>query len=136
MIAAQHTERPDTDYKSILVIAMDYAFLGRPDSDEISRTELTVLNIKDSKTGNMFPIPVPQKGIDPAEYATRKTLEAIKWPGHRESTLRTDGEPDVQKVADHVATHRGPDTRTAPERTPVADSQSNGLIENAHKSVE
>ena len=40
------------------------------------------------------------------------------------------------KVADVVAQHRGEGTRTSPEKTPVGDSQSNGMIENSNKFVE
>ena len=47
------------------MLAMDYAFVDRTDEDEISRTEITVLNIKDGNAGSMFPTPVPKQGIDP-----------------------------------------------------------------------
>ena len=111
-------------------------FLDCTGEDPISRTELTVLNIKDSKTGSAIPIPVPQEGIEPAYHATRNTLEALKWLGHREIVLRTDCENAIEKLAEHVAVHRGPDTRTAPETTPIGDSKSNGFIKNVNRFLE
>ena len=58
MVAAPHTLRADKDERKIPIVAMDYAFLDRTDDIPDTRTEITVLNIKYSKTGNMFPIPV------------------------------------------------------------------------------
>ena len=75
----------------------------------------------------MFPTPVPQKGLDASEYATRNVIEALEWLGHSGVILRTDGEAAIQNVAGRVAEHRSPNTRTAPETTPVGDSRSNGF---------
>ena len=136
MVAAPHCVKPSRDERTIRRVAMDSAFLDRTDEIQTSRTETPVLNIKGSKTGNVCSIPAPQKGIDPAEYATGKTLEAIKLLGHRKIILRTGGGPAIQKVADHVAIHRGPDARAAPETTPPGDSKRNGFIENANKILE
>ena len=122
--------------RQIPIICMDYAFTDRTDENPVSRTELTVLNIKDRQTCNMFPTPVPRKGNDAADYASRKTLSILKYLGHRQIVLRTDGEAAIEKLSEHVAEHWGPDTRTATETTPVGDSKSNGFIENANKFME
>ena len=55
--------------------------MDKDGEDMMARTEVTVLNIKDSNSGSVKPIPVPQKGIDREEYATRTTLKFLRWLG-------------------------------------------------------
>ena len=136
MVAAQHSERPETEEEAIPVIGIDDAFVDNTDEQEESRTELTALNMKDKKRWAVNPTPVPKKGVDAQEYATRQALKWIRWLGYKDISVRSDGEPAIVKVVDHVAQHRGEGTRTAPERTPTADSKSNGLIENSNRVVE
>ena len=115
---------------------MDYAFVDKDDENLLERTEITVLNAKDDRSGALRPIPVPQKGIDREEYSTRMVMKFLRWLGYSDIILRTDGEHSIVKIADHVALHRGPGTETSPEKTQIGDSQSNGRIENANRMVE
>ena len=51
--------------------------------------------------------------------------------GHNTVTLRCDNEPAIEAVAREIAQARQERSQTVPERPPVGDSQSNGVIERA-----
>ena len=54
----------DESDKKITLVALDYAFLQKTDADEEQSNEITTMVVKDAKSKCVFPIPVPQKGID------------------------------------------------------------------------
>ena len=45
--------------------ALDYAFLSKTDGDGQALSEVKTMVIKDKRSKCVFPIPVPQKGVDP-----------------------------------------------------------------------
>ena len=92
--------------------------------------------IKYGKSKCVFPIPVPQKGVDGNEYSVRQLLTVLDYLGYSEVTLNCDQESAFNKVISDAKVHRGPNTQTNVEHSPVGDSQSNGLVERANRTVE
>ena len=130
-----HYASSDEESK-IPVIGFDYAFLSKESAAEDGTDEVKTLVAKDKKSKCVFAIPVPQKGVDPEDYAIRQILKLLQWLGHSEVILQSDQEPAILKVLEGVQSHRGAGTRTAIQKSPVGDSMSNGLVERANQSVE
>lgn len=81
-------------------------------------------------------IPVPRKGLDPAEWSVREGLRFLNFLGHMSVLLKTDQEVALKAVMDKMRTHRGDQTQTMFEFSPVGDSRSNGLVERTIQTVE
>ena len=64
-----------------------------------------------------------------------KGQECLKCPGYTSVVLKTDQETALRVVMDKIRTHRGDQTQTMSELSPVCDSKSNGLIERAIQTV-
>ena len=64
-------------------------------------------------------------------WIAKRAARFIDQLGHNRVTLRCDNEPAIEAVArkSHKARQEG--SQTVPERPPVGDSQSNGVIERA-----
>ena len=119
------------------VIGMDYCFLSKKDGDDMfSKSEVTVLTMKDRSSKCVFGIPVPQKGIDPHDWSVRQVKRCIDFLGYNAVVLRCDQESAVDKVIESVKIHRSATTQTAVEKSPKGDSQSNGLAEQANQVIE
>ena len=128
------------DERRIPVIGLDYAFLQKSDNqddgEKVEIGEVTTLVMKDQRSRCVFPVPVPQKGVDPEEYSVRQVLKVLDYVGYSEVALKCDQEPALAKVIDSVKIHRGAGTQTNVENSAVGDSQGNGLVERANRSVE
>ena len=71
------------------------------------------------------------------EYATRMVLRATNFLGYSRLILKSDQEPAIVKVLEHVRDHRGEeDTQIALEHSPAFDSRANGMAERAVQSLE
>ena len=55
--------------------------------------------------------------------------------GHKRVTLTCDNELAIEALAREIAQARQEGSQTVPERPPVAESQSNGIIERAARLV-
>ena len=132
----KHTTSQDRSEDSIPVIGIDYAFLDKTMESGKMREEMTVMVVKDRMSGCIFSIPVPQKGMDPHEYATRQLLKKLNWLGYIEVIIKSDNEAALIKVIESVKIHRGAGTRTGTEKSPVGDSKANGEIERANQTLE
>ena len=64
------------------------------------------------------------------------SLRVLDFLGYNEVVLKCDQESSLVKVIENAKTHRGPHTQTMVEHSAVGDSQANGLIERANRSVE
>ena len=53
------------------VVAVDYAFMNKTKEDNSTSSSITTLVVKDQKSKHVFGIPVPRKGVDEDEFATR-----------------------------------------------------------------
>ena len=76
------TSGKDTDESKMPVLGMDYAFMSNAGESSVSRSEVKVLVMKDSKSKYLFTVPVPQKGLDDHEWAVRRTVQAVDFLGY------------------------------------------------------
>ena len=131
------------------VVSFDYAFLGdrrqnaeKEDEDEGGQhvedddvTKTTVLVGRDAKSRVCCAIPVPQKGIDMMEWSLREGLRFLDFLGYASVVIKSDQEVSLGSLLGRMKTHRGEQTQTMIEHSPVGDSKSNGFIERTIQSV-
>ena len=133
------TSNRDTE-QSVPVVAFDYAFMGddsvAPENEEEKRSKVKILVGRDKKSKVYSSIAVPQKGVDPEEWVTRRGLKFLEFLGYDKVILRTDQEVALGKVMRSLKLHRGEGTQVMTEESPVGDSKSNGFIEHAIQRVE
>ena len=73
---------------------------------------------------------VPRKGTE-FSWIAKRAAKFIGQLGHNRVTLRCDSEPAIEALAREIAQGRHERSQTVPERPPVGESQSNGIIERA-----
>ena len=122
------------------VVSFDCAFVGdrhKQDSkddveaneeidDEEAMVKATMLVGRDAKSRVCCAIPIPQKGIDTSEWSLR---EGLRFLGYTTVVLKSDQEAALGSLIGRMKTHRGEQTQTMVEHSPVGDSKSNGFIE-------
>eukprot|EP00972_Heterocapsa_arctica_P026111 3846293-Heterocapsa_arctica.AAC.1 len=84
--------------------------------------------MRDRGSGGTLSMAVPNKGDEPS-WAPQRCARWIDSLGHQRVILKTDQEPAIRAWARAVARYR--DAATVPEMSPVGDSQSNGIAEQA-----
>ena len=130
----------------------DYAFIGnrstkrvcddvavRKDKDSQAEEEedetdtmTTVLVGRDAKSRVWWAIPVPQNSIEEWSLRGVKLLDCL---GCTSFLLKSDQEVPLGALLSKMKTHRGGQTQTMTEHSPVGDSQSNGSTEHTIQSV-
>ena len=109
---------------------MDYCFM-RPCTAAAS---CTVIVAKDHVTRLLCAHAVPRKGAA-VDWVTQQVARDIQRMGHHgRIVLRSDQEPALVDLANHVARQRG-EAVTILEHAPK-DSQANGMIERGVETVE
>ena len=88
----------------------------------------------DFQTGCVRPHLVPRKGIAGVEWIGKALADDLTLWGHNNCVFRSDQEVAIVAVYNAVARMRAP-YRLVPEHSPKGDSQANGSIEVANKSV-
>ena len=83
----------------------------------------------DSKSKACAAIPMPQKGIDPDEYAVSESLKYLDFFGYQSMIIKTDQEKALNAMINRVRQYRGSSTQTMAEHSPVGNSQSNGMFD-------
>ena len=134
-----HRKSEADDDRKVPLIGVDYALIkksGEGEDAKAAMSEVTTLVIKDNRSKAVFPIPVPQKGMDPEEYSTRQRLTALEYLGYAEVILKCDQESALNKVIASAQQHRGQGTQTMKENSAVGDSKSNGMVERTNRDVE
>ena len=61
----------------------------------------------------------------------KRTAKFVDQLGHNRVTLRCDDEPAIEALSREIAQARQDGSQTVPQRPPVGESQSNGIIERA-----
>ena len=95
-----------------------------------------ILVARDARSRCYGVIAVPQKGLDPDEYVTRRGLKFLDFLGYQSVLLKSDQEPALGKALRSIRAHRGSDTQNMLEKSPAYVSKSNGFIERAIQVVE
>ena len=73
---------------------------------------------------------VPRKGTE-YPWIAKRAARFIDQLGHNTVTLRCDNEPAIDALARETGQARQEGSQTVPDRPPVEESQSNGVIECA-----
>ena len=96
MAMGHYCKKTDSDdERRIPLVGLDYAFLKKSDGIDGEAPEVgevTTLVMKDQRSKCVFPVPVPQKGIDPEEYSVRQLLKILDYLGYSEVVLKCDHE--------------------------------------------
>ena len=111
------------------MIGMDHCFPSSKGADS-----LTVIAFRESESSAVHAIVVPRKGRG-EEWAIKKINKIIDedW-GKKKVIMRNDGEPAIKAFRKAIQEHRIEDTIL--EQSPKGDSASNGLAEEAVKTIE
>jgi hypothetical protein len=110
-------------------VAFDYAFIRRDDEEEVA----TLLVMRDRDTRAIRAWVLEHKGADLVETVDR-AVTGVRELGYRGRVLiRCDGEPALKALRNSIIKEL-PDGAT-PITTPVGESQSNGGIEVAVRTV-
>ena len=89
---------------------------NKPDEDQEDQAEvddaiMKVLIGHDSRSKACTAIPVPQRGVDPDEYAVREPLRYLDFLGYQSLVVKTDQERALNAVINRVRQYRGADTQ-------------------------
>ena len=137
--ADQHRATGQLANSEVPVVSFDYAFMsdrGKPadSSEEVNEEDqdgevmdhevMKILVGGDARSRMCSAIPVPQKGLDPTEWSVREGLRFLKLLGYTSVVLKTDQEAALRVVMDKMRTHRGDQTQTMSELSPVGDMDS------------
>jgi hypothetical protein len=112
-------------------VAADYGFMSdkAESREESEKKGLTpILIMRDRGSGATLSMAVPSKGEEPS-WVPQRCARWLDSLGHQRMILKTDQEPAIRAWARAVARYR--DAATVPEMSPVGDSQSNGVAEQA-----
>ena len=102
-----------------------FGFIGEKDSEE----QVTpVLVIRDRRHKMTWAMLVPRK-LTEFHWIARRAAKFIDQLGQHKVTLRCDNEPAIEALATEIAQARPEGSQTVPQRPPVGESQSNGIIE-------
>ena len=129
-VATAH-ERQTVDHESSeSKVAFDWAHLRDKPGGDLA----CVLVGVDKRTNRRFAVHAMDKQGGNAE-TVEQVVVALKRMGHYGPvTIQSDGEPCLVDLLERVAAMRG--SPTVLVRSPVADSQSNGLVERAVREIE
>ena len=84
-------------------------FMDKTDADNAKTSTITTLVAKDARSKYVFGIPVPRKGLDETEYGTRMLIRALNFLGYKRAILKSDQEPAILRLLEHVRDHTGED---------------------------
>ena len=114
---------------------MDYMGLTQREPEEDSMPIIVLID-EASKTHRSHVL--IKKGIEP--YAVKTLVNDLREIGHDKFIFKTDQEPAIlalkHAIAKELTAGQGDVKRVMMEESPVGESQSNGLIEAAVKTIE
>ena len=125
-------------YDEVPRVSMDYFFMSQED-EKASANPIMVM--VDERTGEKYARAVGHKGMgkdQDMEWLVKDMSNELKVWGHPGGTggniiLKSDGEPAILAARDALAKYHG--GVVVPEGPAVGESQSNGLAEEAGKTV-
>ena len=112
-------------------VSMDYCFMGQ-DEEKC----LPILVMKDHRSKMVFSHVVPKKGASIA-YCVSQVVRDLEYLGYPKMILKSDQEPAILDLRNAVAKQcKELGMEVLPESSPVAESQSNGVVERAIQEIE
>ena len=138
------------------IVSMDYMFMGDRSKEDVSEgedeetitsdekykaennddTKAKILVIRDARSRVCSAIPMPKKGLDADDWSLKESLRFLEFLGYTSVVMKSDQEKALEALFNKVRTHRGDQTQTMREVSPVGDSKSNGFIERSIQSVQ
>ncbi len=117
--AGMHRSSKTNKEGDIPTVSIDYTFPGidrleeKTTDREIEEIEngAPVLVVYDDKTKALFANVVQKKGRDP--FAIKRTVQDLRWLGHRRINLRSDQEPAIGALKDRVSMQLNSEFRQA-----------------------
>ena len=148
-----HHAGVDRSDRSVPAVSAGYCFMCRdpgleenvenaeddeeePEQEKTSilREKATILDVKDTLAGCIRAHWVPQKGTAGAPWIAKEVAKDMVIWGHGRCVFKSDQERSIVAVYNDLVKCREP-YRTIPVHSPTGDSQANGLIERANRSV-
>ena len=114
--------------RAVPEIGIDYAFMKEKGNDET--LTIIVMKDRDTKAISSDVVELKGRGID---GTIERVIENIRRLGYKKIILKSDQEPALVDLINGIIEAR--DDITIPECSPVGESQSNGMIERAVRSV-
>ena len=124
----QHRRNEVGESKEVPTIAIDHMWMGEQ-GEEIG---MPIVAGMDEESGSLIADVVPEKGRN--SHAIKRLGERIDEAGYRRIILKSDDEPSI--VALKSAAKLEGKAEVMMEESPVGDSPSNGLAENAVKMIQ
>ncbi len=136
--ATPHMKSKEAEEEAVPKISMDYFFMSSKD-EEAKENPLIVM--MDEETGEKYARAVGHKGVGTAgerDWLVKDMDAEMKAWGHQGGVsghiiMKSDGEPAVVARRNAVAGYHG--GRVSPEAPAKGESQSNGRVEEAGKTV-
>ena len=126
------------------IVSMDYMYLeytysrekkSEQDKEAVEKGMRPILVVHDSRSSAVFAHDVNRKGMQGS--SVKRVMQDLKDLGYarKDVVLKSDQEPSMRAVIDAVTEQRT-ENSTVKEHSPVGESQSNGAVESAIKSVQ
>ena len=123
-----HCRSDDQDnLEGVPHVSTDYGFFGERESEEQVSLVLVIHERTHKMTWAML---VPRTGTE-FPWIAKRAAKFIDQLGNNRVTLRCDNELAIEALARELAQARQEGSQTVPERPPVGESQSFGIIERA-----
>ena len=111
-------------------VAMDWAFFRDDDHGDLTN----VLVVIDRETGQRFGLQAVNRHANDAGLISQVAIHLKRIGHHGNLEVQIDGEPALVELTENVAAQR--DAPTVVVRTSPGDSEGNGLVERAVRSLE
>ena len=150
--ANRHSPSGGLAESEVPVVSFDYMFMGDKsneseeddhansdevyDRDNLDEDKANILVARDSKSRTCAAIPVPKKGLDSEDWSLKECLRYLEFVGYTSVLIKSDQERALGALMRKVRTHRGDQTQTMHEHSPVGDSKSNGLVERSVQTIQ
>ena len=137
--AARNEEEDDEDKeRRVPKISIDYFFMGQEGDRAVEHPMIVMI---DEATDNRYMRAVGKKGLGEGtemEWLIKDMHEELKSWGYTggnggELILKSDGENSIKAVRDALGRYHG--GKVTPEQPPPGESQSNGKVEEAGKTI-
>ena len=139
-----HRRKSDDVEKHIPVLSMDYMYMNEIDDEN----NLPILVIHDSMSEGVWAMFVKRKG-NYSEYVSKKLFDIVNMLGYSKIVLKSDQEPAIKDLMYEAKKKVWQDINLFQEgikaqctcqvtiqHSPVGESQSNGVVENAIQGVQ
>ena len=148
----KHSQGQGLEHHEIPVVCMDYMFMGDKSEDtdgdnngatigdenvereNMDDNKANILIVRDARSKSMAAIPVKHKGAE--DWTLKETLRFMEFLGYTNVIMKSDQEKSLEALFNKIRSHRGDQTQTMREVSPVGDSKANGCIQKSIQTVQ